>query len=36
MTDFYLKFADEAEAKSMLYRIEGAVEASVIIIINTL
>ena len=27
MTDLYLKFADEAEAKSTLYRIEGAVEA---------
>jgi len=27
MTDLYLKFADEAEAKSILYRIEGAVEA---------
>lgn len=27
MTDFYLKFADENEAHSVLYRIEGAVEA---------
>jgi len=27
MIDLYLKFADEAEAKSILYRIEGAVEA---------
>ena len=26
-TDYYLKFTDEAEAKSVLYRIEGAVEA---------
>ena len=25
--DLYLKFTDEAEAKSILYRIEGAVEA---------
>ena len=25
--DLYLKFTDEAEAKSVLYRIEGAVEA---------
>jgi len=25
--DFYLKFTDEAEARSVLYRIEGAVEA---------
>jgi hypothetical protein len=37
MTDLYLKFADEAEAKSILYRIEGVFGASVIItIINTL
>ena len=27
MQDLYLKFKDEAEAKSVLYRIEGAVEA---------
>lgn len=27
MIDYYLKFTDEAEAKSVLYRIEGAVEA---------
>lgn len=27
MTDYYLRFADENEAKSILYRIEGAVEA---------
>ena len=27
MSDLYLKFTDEAEAKSILYRIEGAVEA---------
>jgi hypothetical protein len=27
MTDFYLAFPDEAAAKSVLYRIEGAVEA---------
>lgn len=26
-SDKYLKFADEAQAKSILYRIEGAVEA---------
>ena len=36
MSDFYLRFSGEAEAKSMLYRIEGAFGASVIIIINTL
>ena len=27
MTDYYLKFNSEAEAKAVLYRIEGAVEA---------
>lgn len=27
MTDLYLKFANEDEANSVLYRIEGAVEA---------
>jgi hypothetical protein len=27
MTDLYLSFADEAAAKAVLYRIEGAVEA---------
>jgi hypothetical protein len=27
MSDFYLKFADEVQAKSVLYRIEGAIEA---------
>ena len=27
-TDLYLKFTDEAEANSILYRIEGAVEAN--------
>jgi hypothetical protein len=27
MTDFYLAFTDEAAAKAVLYRIEGAVEA---------
>lgn len=26
--DFYLSFADEAQAKSVLYRTEGAVEAT--------
>ncbi len=28
MTDFYLAFTDEAAAKAVLYRIEGAVEAT--------
>jgi hypothetical protein len=28
MTDFYLAFPSEAAAKSVLYRIEGAVEAT--------
>jgi len=27
MTDLYLKFTDEAESRTVLYRIEGAVEA---------
>lgn len=28
MQDFYLSFSDEAAAKAVLYRIEGAVEAN--------
>jgi hypothetical protein len=28
MIDYYLKFTDQAEADSVLYRIEGAVEAN--------
>jgi hypothetical protein len=28
MTDFYLAFPDQAAAKAVLYRIEGAVEAT--------
>lgn len=28
MTDFYLSFRDEATAKAVLYRVEGADEAS--------